>query len=224
MPLRPHRRATLSLCRDMEAAATIPPPQLLPQRPAIARPLIVGRPATVRSLHILDMDNSLLLLHPPGIGLTLFFIVPQSIAMYLLVTDCNLCPSAATVLAASSPLDMSRARIPSSLSKTPILNSSREDTRANKEATDSRAPTASREDINKLLPSSNRLRLPATPHLLGPTDSPLLASTDSRPVLEEAMARQTINHPVSMVSLLVIAWQRLSYTNVRTLVAQFFHR
>ncbi len=35
------------------------------------------------------------------------------------------------------------------------------------------------------------------------------------------MARQTINHPVSMVSLLVIAWQRLSYTNVKTLVAQF---
>lgn len=149
------------------------PPQLRLHRPAVTRPLIVGRPATVPSLHILDMDNSLLLLHPP----------------------------AATVLAASRPLDMSRARIPSSLSKTPILSSSssREDTRANKEATDSRAPTASREDINKLQPNSNRLHLPATPHLLGPTDSPLLVNTDSRPVLEEAMARQTINHPVSMV-------------------------
>ncbi len=30
------------------------------------------------------------------------------------------------------------------------------------------------------------------------------------------MARQTVNHPVSMVSLLVIAWQRLLYTNVKT--------
>lgn len=116
---------------------------------------------------------------------------------------------------------MSRARIPSSLSKTPILSSSREDTRANKEATDSRAPTASREDINKLLPSSNRLRLPATHHLLGLMDSPLLANTDSRAVLEEAMPRQTINHPTSMVSLLLVIWQRLSYPNVKALVRSF---
>lgn len=100
---------------------------------------------------------------------------------------------------------MSRARIPSSLSKVPIQGS-REDTRANKEATDSRAPIVNREDINKLLPSSNKLHLPATPQLLGPMDSPLLVSTDSRAVLEEAMASPTTNHPTSMVSLLVVAW------------------
>lgn len=101
---------------------------------------------------------------------------------------------------------MSRARIPSSLSKVPIQGS-REDTRANKEATDSRAPIVNREDINKLLPSSNKLHLPATPQLLAPMDSPLLVSTDSsRAVLEEAMASPTTNHPTSMVSLLVVAW------------------
>lgn len=211
MLLQLHRRATVSLCRVMEAAATIPPllPLLLPQPPAITRPLMLGRPATVPSLHILDMGNSLHLLHHPGITLILFFIVCSKFNEFVMVTDCKLYlffPSAVTVLAASRPLDMSRARIPSSLSKVPILSSSREDTRANKEATDSRAPTASRGDINKLLPSSNKLPLPATLHLLGHMDSPLLVSTDSRAVLEEAMASQTTNHPTSMVSLLVVAW------------------
>lgn len=209
MLLQLHRRATVSLCRVMEAAATIlplPPPLLLPQPPAAAtRPLMLGRPATGPSLHILDMGNSLLLLHHPGIGLILFFIVPKVFVMVTVYKLYFICSSAVTVLAASRPLDMSRARIPSSLSKVPILSSSREDTRANKVATDNRAPTASRGDINKLLPSSNKLPLQATLHLLGHMDSPLPVSMDSRAVLEEAMASRTTNHPTSTVSLLVVA-------------------
>lgn len=155
---------------------------------------------------------------PPRYWLNLFFTVPRSFAK---VTNCNFSSSVAIVLAANSPLDMSRTPIPSSLSKTPILSNSREDTRVSKEATDSRAPTASREVISKLLPSSSRLHLPATPHLLGPMDSPLLANTDSRAALEEAMASQIINHPASMVSVLVVAWQRLSYLNEKAWVTRF---
>lgn len=170
MLLQPHRKAILNQCKVMEAAAMIPP-QLLPRQPATLRPLMVGRPAMEPSLHILDMDNSLLLLHLPAV----------------------------TVLGASSLPDMSRARTPSSLSKALILSSSREDTRASKEATDSRAPIASREDINKLLPSSSRLRLPAMLRLLDLMDSLLPVSMDSRAVLEEVMANQTINHQTSMV-------------------------
>lgn len=127
--------------------------------------------------------------------------------------------AAVTVLAASSLLDTSRAPILSSPSKalTPSSSSNREDIRGSKEDTDSRAPTASREAINKLLPSNNRLHLPAMLHLLALMDSLLLASMDSREAPEEDTASQITNHPASMVRVILFFFIKSMFGSCKSL-------